>query len=424
MNGSGPRGFRVLTAAYTVSHLGSAMSLVALPIVVFRLTGSAVQTGALAMIEVLPYLVLGLFAGTVADRFPGRVLPAVADVVSAAAFGVLAVLLAAGTPPIWVFYLTALVGSVSFVFHTAALPALSRLLRGRDGIVKASSVLSLSDTLTAIAGSALAAPLVAVAPTPTVFALDAVSFLASGLLISVIRVPPPPAAGAAGGRARWRGDMRAGVRFFWTQRDLRNTILAGLGMVVTGGALLSMLAPLAAQSYGAVGQEWRTALLYMAGDAGSAVVAAVFPLLTRRSSAGRLAAYGMCGNGVLFFALVSTSTWGLALPLMAGWQFTYTLVILNSGVIRQMLTPVALLGRVSTLGRMLAWGGQPVGAAAVSILSVHMSVRGGLQWCGAGVVLGLAFAVAAKVTSIDVRDAADPDEVPSAKTGPAVPERA
>jgi hypothetical protein len=409
-------GFALLAAAYTISQLGSAMSLIALPIIVFHLTGSAVYTGLLSVIEVLPFLLFGLVAGTIADRLPGLALPVATDLVSAVTFGTLALALAVSSPPVVVIYMAGLVCSVSFVFHSAPLPALKRLLVGKQGLVKASSVLQLGDTLAAIAGSALAALLLSLTSAALMIALDAASFLLSALLTLAIRARPPERAArpAAHGHARTHlSELKDGVRFFWETPNVRNTTIAGLCTVFSGGALLSLLTPFASQGLGAAAPGPAIPMLYLAGNLGSAAAAAMAPALSSRIAAGRLALAGLAVNGAAYALLLAMPTWRLALPFMALWQLTYTLMIVNNSNISQLITPQHLLGRVSATGRMLAWGGQPLGAATASALSALLSVRAGLAMCGVGVALGFAWAVMGRVSAIDVRPELAADEAPT-----------
>ena len=62
------RAFVLFWLARNVSLLGSTITTVVLPIMVFRLTGSAFATSLLATFEVLPYFLFGLVAGAIADR--------------------------------------------------------------------------------------------------------------------------------------------------------------------------------------------------------------------------------------------------------------------------------------------------------------------------------------------------------------------
>lgn len=77
------RSFRLFWLARTVSVAGSAVILLALPLLVLRLTGSALATSLVAAVEVLPYFVFGLLAGAVADRVDRRRLMVGCDLAAA-----------------------------------------------------------------------------------------------------------------------------------------------------------------------------------------------------------------------------------------------------------------------------------------------------------------------------------------------------
>ena len=64
--------FRLMVLARTVAWFGTAVALVAFPLVIYRTTGSAAATALLTAVESAPYLLFGLFAGAVADRWRRR----------------------------------------------------------------------------------------------------------------------------------------------------------------------------------------------------------------------------------------------------------------------------------------------------------------------------------------------------------------
>ena len=76
-------GFALFWGGRALSLLGSAITSVALPILVYRLTASALLTSLLATLEVLPYLLFGLFAGEIADHVNRRWLMVGSDVFNA-----------------------------------------------------------------------------------------------------------------------------------------------------------------------------------------------------------------------------------------------------------------------------------------------------------------------------------------------------
>ena len=78
------RGFAIFWTARTLSWAGTGISGVALPVLVYDRAGSPALTSLLAAVEALPYLVLGLLAGAVADRFPRRPMMVGCDLACAA----------------------------------------------------------------------------------------------------------------------------------------------------------------------------------------------------------------------------------------------------------------------------------------------------------------------------------------------------
>jgi hypothetical protein len=69
---SGPlvwnRSFKVYVASRVISLVGSALTMVALPVMMYRLTQSAYWTSLVSLTEALPYLLVSVIAGVVADR--------------------------------------------------------------------------------------------------------------------------------------------------------------------------------------------------------------------------------------------------------------------------------------------------------------------------------------------------------------------
>ena len=89
-----------------------------------------------------------------------------------------------------------------------------------------------------------------------------------------------------------------------------------------------------------------------------------------------------------------------ALVVLLVWQATNSLVIVNGIVARQRAAPDQMQGRVNTTARMIAWGGQPLGAALGGVLAGAYGVRTALLITGCAV---LAAAVAGWATPLRTR---------------------
>jgi hypothetical protein len=390
-----PSSFYFFASSAATSQLGSAMSLVALPLIVYQTTGSASRTAVLSVIEVIPYLILGIPAGTVADRSPGLLLPIVTDLVSAVAYGLLAAGLVVGRVSIGEIYAVALVGSVSFVFHDAPLARLTRDLVGIEGVPQANQIMQLANSVTSVIGPGAVALALAVAPISSVIAFDALTYIFSIVLVLPTRAPmltPNQSVETS----KWLDGLRAGVEFLWKQRALRYLTLSTAGMVITGGAFLALLTPYANLALRVSSHSSIIPLLYAAGSIGSVFSVIGIAVLRRRYTNSQISLLALAANAVLYPILVLSRTWWAALLLICLWEGTYTMVIVNNIIIRQVVTPTEMLGRISTTARMVAWGGQPLGAAAGAILVTALTIRPALLCCGVGVVCAVCFVLSGR----------------------------
>lgn len=116
-----------------ISLVGDWVLLAALPFYVYQLTGSALATGAMFMVHVLPTLVLGSLAGVFADRWDRRRTMIIADVARAGVL--LLVLLVRSRDWLWLVYLAGFAESAISQFFGPAKGALIPLLAGAPAAV-------------------------------------------------------------------------------------------------------------------------------------------------------------------------------------------------------------------------------------------------------------------------------------------------
>jgi predicted MFS family arabinose efflux permease len=77
--------------------------------------------------------------------------------------------------------------------------------------------------------------------------------------------------------------------------------------------------------------------------------------------------------------------------LIGIWQLCNTLIIINGIALRQQVTPDHLQARVNTTARMVAWGGQPFGAAVGGLLAELFDVRSALLIVAVGVLISAVY---------------------------------
>src|SRR5262249_23153944 len=152
----------------------SMVTQVALPVLVYQLTGANLWTGFVAVAQALPYVFFGLFAGALADRFDRRRLMVGTDLASAVVLGTIPLAYAVGRLTAGHVLVAAFVAQGLFVFFDAANFGALSTLAGRDRLAAANSAVSGGGTAIEVTVPAVAgALLVVVAPAPLI-SLDVV----------------------------------------------------------------------------------------------------------------------------------------------------------------------------------------------------------------------------------------------------------
>jgi MFS family permease len=178
------------------------MLLIALPVYVFQLTGSALITSTVFVVELVPALIVGQVAGVLVDRWDRRRILVVAGVVQAA---LLLPLLAATTADrLWIIYLVAALQSCLARLCGPAKAALIPSLVPRDQLAAANSLNAVSDNLARLVGSPIGGLAIQLLGLVGVVVVDAVTFLVSAALTAVIRRSPAES-GVAGAAAASAG---------------------------------------------------------------------------------------------------------------------------------------------------------------------------------------------------------------------------
>jgi MFS family permease len=211
--------FRALFAAHLLSLVGDQLSRVAVSVLVYADTGSALFAAVAFAISYLPWVVIGPVLTAVADRFPRRTVMIACDAVRVP---LVAVLVMPGLPVVVVvavLFTSALFAPPAQAARAAVLP---EVLDG-DRYVVANSVTNLSTQLAQVLGFAVGGALVGVLSPRGALLADAVSFAVSALLLYRYMARRPAPAGVTGGTVA--RDTVDGVRLVMADPALRRFVL-------------------------------------------------------------------------------------------------------------------------------------------------------------------------------------------------------
>jgi MFS family permease len=217
--------FRAVWVAFVLSLVGDQLARVALSYLVYRRTGSPLLTALTYALGFLPWIVGGPLLSGLADRFPRRTVMVVADLLRAAIVGLMVV---PGVPLAALLVLLFVAELCAPPFASARAALLPEVLPG-DLYIVGAAVNTITWETVQVMGFVVAGLFVARLGPRDGLAVDAVTFLASALILLVWvrhRPAPPRDAGEAAGLT---ADLRAGARLVFGDPWLRTlTVLAWL----------------------------------------------------------------------------------------------------------------------------------------------------------------------------------------------------
>lgn len=272
--------FRALWSAQLLSVAGDQLSRVALAVLVFARTGSALLTGAAYAATLLPWAVGGPVTAGLADRLPRRTLMIVCDV--ARAF--LIALVALPGLPLWLMLVLVFAsGMFAPPFSSARAALVPHVFPDEERYVAASAIGNTTLEVAQIVGFAFAGGVVALLGPRPALLLDAATFLLSGVIL-LVGVRHRGAARATGERTRWFADVRAGAALVFGDRRLRR--LVGLAWLCALYIAPEALAVPYARSQGA--GPIAVGLLLAANPAGTTVGALILARFVSSGTRARL----------------------------------------------------------------------------------------------------------------------------------------
>ncbi len=350
----------VFWAGQTVSNLGTSFTLFALPLLVFKLTGSAMNLALTTVADFLPYLLFGLLIGAWVDRADRKRVMIAVELLRALAIGSIPLMAALGRLSVWWIYGVGFVVATLGIFFSACEFAAIPSLVPSDDLVAANGRIQASYSAATIVGPLLAGALVGIMAVEDVLLVDATSFLVSAASVALVR----RSFNAAGGQAPRGGsllrDVREGLGYVLGHPVLRNISLMMALINFVGASTGAQLVLFAKERF--LASDGEVSLLYSAGGAGIVLLSLAAGLLRRRWPFSRVALGALVANGAFTVAFAYAPWYAVAVPLWALVSGSGILFNINTGSLRQAIVPNHLLGRVISIAGVLAWSAIPAGA--------------------------------------------------------------
>ncbi len=404
------RNFRLFFSGQLISQTGTWLTMVAQTLLVLKLTDSGVAIGLLTAFQFGPVLLLGAWAGSVADRSDKRKLLIRMQTLAMVQSLVFAAVVFSGQATVAVIYALAFAQGVITAFDNPARRAFVVEMVPDDMVANAVSLNSTVMTGSRIVGPAAAGLLVVTVGFGWAFLLDGLSYLAViyGLLLMRSEELHPSTPTAKG-----RGQVREGLRYVRSKPDLfvPLVMMAAIGTFAFNFQVtipLLVTGPLG-------GGEGTFTVLFSVLSLGSMVGA----LWTARRTEvdGRQIIVAAAGFGVTMLLLAVAPTLWASFPAAVLLGIASIAFMTTSTAIVQMRAAPEYRGRVLALQAMVFLGSTPIGGPTVGLIIDAFGPRagvavGGLACLGAAAwghrALGRAAGEAVPVDGEDVEQTEAP----------------
>ena len=355
-----PSSFNRLAWSNLAAQSAEQIGLAAAPIVaVLALGAGAGETGLLQTAQTLPFLLLSIPAGVLADRMSRRRLMSFAEALRVLALlGILA-LAASGGLSLPLLAALGFIGACGTVAYSVTAPALVPALVPPEALAAANGRIELARTVAFVAGPALAGALVGWIGAAPAFGFAAALSTCAVFLLAGLWEPARPALPPR----HPLHEIRDGAAFVFGHALLRPVYLTQLVFNTAFFMLQAVYVPYAVHALGlSAFQVGATLAAYGVGMVIGALLAA---RITRALPFGVVIALGPIAG--LAAAVVMILTIWMPSAVLAGISFFLIGIgpivwVISTATLRQTVTPRDLLGRVSAIN-ITAYGSRPVGAA-------------------------------------------------------------
>ncbi|MFC4785132.1 MFS transporter [Nocardioides sp. MAHUQ-72] len=368
-------------AAATISSFGTAVTTVAMPVLVIQeLDASSMSVGIVNAAQYFPYAVLGLVAGVYVDRWRRQRILVWSSLGRAATLGALPVLWTFDALEVWTLVVLLLAFGAFSVFAFAATQSLLPRLVPRDRLVPANARLDQSDAAAQTLGPALGGGLVGLLGAPVAIAVDAVSYLLDAVLNAGLRVDESTARHPV--QRHLVREIREGLSWTYRHPTLAPLAVSTHVWFVANAAGFTALTVVVLRVMGLSALAF--GMLVAASGLASLVGATIAPVVGRRLGTGS-AIFATRSVHPLGWILVATAPAVPAGVVLLGGALVLQRLAMgvenaNDTGYWQTVTPDRLLGRANatrrSVNRSAGALGAVLGGAALTVFDERLALLG------------------------------------------------
>lgn len=381
--------FRCFWFGQTFSQFGNRIGTLGLSVTAVEvLHANTQEVGILGAASHVCYLLIGLPAGAWVDRMLKRQTMMWAAFIRCLVVLAIPVLWFAGGLSMEALYVVAVVVGVVTVFFDVAYQSYVPVLVHEEEIAAANGRLEATSQISTLGGPALAGLLMRVISAPVVMLVDAFSYLASFLSLTVTKDDERRAAPNPQTKPNLLADITEGLRFVRDQPVIRR-LAVSMGVSNFFATMVATLVPILVMR--TIGfDSFMLGLIMTCGAAGGVLGALLAPRARKRFSAGTVmscglltAAFSSISNPLAVAVAPHSKAIAGAVLLVGEFGLTVGALLFNVTQVslRQTLCPKNLLGRMNASIRFIVWGSMPLAALAAGWVGSEFGIVPAL-WIG------------------------------------------
>ncbi len=367
------RSFSLYYAGQALSFAGDGLRIIAIPLLVYHLTGSALSIGVTYVLELGPFALFGLLGGSLADRVNRRRLMIVCDFIRFSIMVLFAVGYASGFLSLGILYAGIAVMAVCAAVFVGAQASTLPYLLGKDRVTQAVSALiaaeQMSQTILPPVGGAMFGVL---GPLPAL-AINAFTYLCSQISIAAVDTFGPDEPGGLPSLGEVLNDIAIGFRFLWRDAAMRTVSTNSLFFNFFGFMTGAVFIPFLKRDFGASDAVVGYALGI--GAVGAVLGSWLGGRVPKEWPFGRLLRIAYIFDGLFFIPVMLTHQLAVLIVFATLTNVCVLFEITQIVGWRIRVTPGESVGRVSGAARLVALAGTIPGALIAGALADHYGAR-------------------------------------------------
>nr|WP_074435621.1 MFS transporter [Oceanobacillus jeddahense] len=343
------KNFLFLWGGSTVQSIGMQMYMLAIPLLIYSMTESALAMSAMRAIDFFPNIFLGIIAGVLVDRMNRKKMMRWTSLISIMASLGIIMLLLSNTIQLWHLYILGFVlSSAGYTFGNAHHSVMPQIV-SKEQLTSANAKLSFVNTFIQTVGPGLAGILLGIVTTASVLSIYTMSLIILFICVEFVQVPGKKPRKEKQARS-WSREMKEGWRELFQNKTLLTPTITIIFINLAMSLVIGVLVFYAADQLHA--SEKEIGLMFSISSLGGLLGALAVKPLRKKFNRGRIFTSFRLVDVIAMVLLIFANTWWLLGIGLAIRTFSTVISNIIYLAIRQEVTPNHMLGRVAGTASM------------------------------------------------------------------------